>query len=91
MSAVALLGVHTKYALIETVRVPIALIGTFVFPALSLLFFVVPQSQVADNPVWATQAVISLTVFAVMANLLFSFGLGVSGDRETPWYPYLRT
>jgi ABC-2 type transport system permease protein len=91
MTTVALLGVHTKYALIETVRVPIALIGTFVFPALSLLFFVVPQSQVAGNPVWATQAVISLTVFAVMANLLFSFGLGVSSDRETPWYPYLRT
>jgi len=91
LSAIALLGVHVKYALLETIRVPIALIGTFVFPSLSLLFFVVPQSSVAGNPLYATQAVISLTVFAVMANLLFSFGLGVAGDRETPWYPYVRT
>lgn len=91
MSTIALVGVHTKYAVLETLRVPIALIGTFAFPALSLLFFVVPQRSVADDPFIATQSVAALTVFAVMANLLFSFGLGVSGDRESPWYPYLRT
>ncbi len=83
--------VHAKYGLIETFRVPIAVIGTIVFPALALLFFVVPQRSVADNPLYATEAVISLAVFAVMANALFSFGLTIAENREQPWDPYLRT
>ncbi|MEZ3159541.1 ABC transporter permease [Microbacterium sp. BWT-B31] len=82
---------HAKYGLIETFRVPIAVIGTLVFPALALLFFVVPQRAVADNPLFATQAVISLSVFAVMSNSLFSFGLTIAENREKPWDPYLRT
>lgn len=86
-----LAGVHAKYSLIETFRIPIAVIGTMVFPALALLFFVVPQPYVAQNPVFATQAVISLSVFAVMANSLFSFGISISEDREKPWDPYVRT
>lgn len=91
MSTIAIAGLHAKYTLLETVRIPIAVIGTLVFPALSLLFFVVPQRAVAEDPTFATQAVISLAVFAVMSNQLFSFGLGISEDREKPWYPYLRT
>lgn len=82
---------HAKYAIIETLRVPIAVIGSLVFPALALLFFVVPQRVVAENPLYATQAVISLAVFAVMSNSLFSFGLTISENREKPWDPYLRT
>ncbi len=91
MSIAALTGVHAKYLLIENFRIPIAVIGTFAFPTLALLCFVAPQRQVAENPEWATQAVISLSVFAVMANQLFSFGLGIAEDREKPWVPYLRT
>lgn len=82
---------HAKYGLIETLRVPIAVIGTVVFPALALLFFVVPQRVVADDPMLATQAVISLAVFAVMTNALFSFALTIAENREKPWDPYLRT
>ena len=82
---------HAKYSLLETVRVPIAVIGSLVFPALSLLFFVVPQRAVAENAEWATQAVISLSVFAVLANALFGFGLNIAQSRELPWDPYLRT
>ena len=79
---------HAKYALVETLRVPIAVIGSAVFPALAVLFFVVPQQAAAPS---ATQAVISLSVFAVMTNALFSFGLTISENREKPWDPYLRT
>jgi hypothetical protein len=86
-----LTALHARYSLLETVRVPIALIGSLVFPALSLLFFVVPQRAVAENPEWATQAVISLSVFAVLANALFAFGLSIAQSRELPWDPYLRT
>lgn len=91
MSTARLTFVHAKYNLIETARVPIAIIGGLVFPALSLLFFVVPQEAVAGDPLFATQAVISLSVFAVMVNALFSFGLNISEAREKPWDPYLRT
>ena len=91
MTALRLATVHARYSLIETARVPIAVIGSLVFPALALLFFVVPQRVVAENPLFATQAVISLAVFAVMSNALFSFGLSISEDREKPWDPYVRT
>lgn len=91
MSVASLTLVHAKYSLIETLRIPIAVIGTVVFPALALLFFVVPQQAVAGNPVFATQAIISMSVFSVMIGSLFSFGLGISQDRESPWEPYLRS
>jgi len=91
MSVLSLTMVHAKYSLIETVRIPIAVIGTVVFPALALLFFVVPQRAVADNPEFATQAIISMSVFSVMVGSLFSFGLGISEAREKAWEPYLRT
>ena len=91
VSTARLTLVHAKYSLIETTRIPIALIGTVVFPTLSLLFFVVPQQAVAGNAEYATQAVISMSVFSVMVGSLFSFGLGIAENREKAWEPYLRT
>lgn len=88
---VRLSAVHARFTLIETVRVPIAIIGSLVFPALALVFFVVPQRAVADDALFATQAVISLSVFAVMSNGLFGFGVSLAESREKPWDPYLRT
>ena len=87
----ALTLVHARMILVETFRVPAAVIGSLVFPGLSLLFFVVPQRVVADNPDFATQAVIALSVFALMSNSLFSFGLNIAANREQQWDPYLRT
>lgn len=91
MSTLSLTVLHARYSIIETARIPIALIGSLVFPALALLFFVVPNRSVADDPMFATQAVISLSVFAIMTNALFSFGLTIAENREKPWDPYLRT
>ena len=91
MTAVRLGLVHSRYLLLETLRVPIAVIGALVFPALSFLFFVVPQRAVAEDPVLATQAIIQLCVFAVLANGLFGYGISISQARETPWDPYLRS
>jgi ABC-2 type transport system permease protein len=91
MSVASLTVLHAKYSLIETMRVPIAVIGTVVFPSLALLFFVVPQQAVAGDREFATQAVISMAVFSVMVGSLFSFGLGIAENREKPWDPYLRT
>lgn len=82
---------HTRFLFLETVRVPIAVIGTMLFPALSLLFFVVPQDSVSSDPAVATAAAGQLSLFAVVSVCLFQFGVGVSEDRSTPWDPYVRT
>lgn len=91
IQALRLTGLHARYTLLETMRVPIAVIGAIAFPALAFLFFVVPQRMVAGDPVLATQAVVQMMVFALMANALFGFGISISQARETPWEPYLRT
>lgn len=82
---------HGRLAFVETLRIPIAVLGNLLFPALALIFFVVPQDAVADDPVLATAAVAQLGVFAVMSTCLFSFGAGVAEDRQQPFDPYLRT
>ncbi|MBG0829887.1 ABC transporter permease [Planomonospora sp. ID67723] len=85
----SLLLTHTRYQILETVRVPIAVIGNGFFPAASMLFFVVPFA--GDHPVGATLATASMMVFAVMSSGLFTHGLGVAEDRAQPWDPYTRT
>jgi ABC-2 type transport system permease protein len=81
---------HTRYQFTQTIRVPIAVIGTTLFPSLSLLFFVVPTSF-AQEPAAATRATAQLAVFAVMSVCLFSYGVGVAEDRARPWDGSLRT
>jgi len=83
--------VHARFQFLETVRIPIAVIGNLLFPSLALLFFVIPQRAVAEDPLIATAAVAQLGVFAVMSTCLFSFGVGVSEDRAMPFDPFLRT
>lgn len=81
---------HTKFQILETVRIPIAMIGNLVFPALALLFFVVPQRAVADDPVFATAAVAQLGMFAIMSTSLFTHGVGVAEDRALPFDTFVR-
>ncbi|WP_380164539.1 hypothetical protein [Jannaschia sp. R86511] len=87
----SLVALHTRYIALETLRVPIAIVGTVMFPVLSFLFFVVPFDAVSGDPVAATGAVSQLSLFAVFSVCLFQFGVGVSDDRSTPWDPYVRT
>ncbi|MGF1648417.1 MAG: ABC transporter permease [Kineosporiaceae bacterium] len=86
----SLVLLHTRYQVLETLRVPIAVVGTTVFPALSLLFFIAPQ-PFADDPVAATAGASQLAVFAVLSVCVFSYGVGVAEDRALPWDPYVRT
>ncbi len=90
-SPVALALVHFRYQFLETVRVPMAVLGTMLFPALALLFFVVPQKEVSGDPVIAAAATAQLAVFAVMSTSVFTYGIGVAEDRALPFDPYLRT
>src|SRR3954447_22632854 len=87
MSTLAL--THAKFQLIETVRIPVAVIGSAFWPAASMLAFVVPF--VGDDPVAATYATASMVTFAVMSTNLFQYGVGVADDRVQPWWHYVRT
>ncbi|AEG45559.1 ABC transporter permease [Isoptericola variabilis] len=91
VSPVRLTWLHLRYQFLETVRIPIAVLGNLLFPALSMFFFVVPQEQVARNPVVATMAVAGLGLFAVMSASLFTYGLGVAEDRQLPFDPFVRS
>ncbi|MBA2308237.1 MAG: ABC transporter permease [Pseudonocardiales bacterium] len=82
--------VYARYQILENIRVPIAVISSAMFPALSLLFFVVPFDY-AQEPTSATTAVAQLTVFSVMSSMLFTYGIGIAEERERSWDPYLRT
>jgi len=88
--AVRLAALHTRYQFTETIRIPVAVIGTTLFPALTLLFFVVPLPFAQDSEA-ATAATAQLAVFAVMSVCLFTYGVGVAEDRALPWDGYLRT
>jgi ABC-2 type transport system permease protein len=85
-----LTGLHTRYKFTQTIRIPIAVIGTTLMPSLSLLFFVVPQ-PFAQDPKEATAAAAQLAVFAVMSVCLFTYGIGVAEDRALPWDGFSRT
>ena len=85
-----LVVLHSRLQVLETLRVPVAVIGTTLFPVLSYLFFVVPQ-PFADEVDAATGATAQLSVFAVASVCLFTFGAGVAEDRALPWDAYLRT
>ncbi|MFC8190079.1 ABC transporter permease [Cellulomonas sp. NPDC057328] len=87
----AVAWLHARYQFVETLRVPIAVLGNMLFPGLALLFFVIPQRAVADDPVAATAAVGQLAVFAIMSACLFTHGAGVAEDRAKPFDGYLRT
>lgn len=87
----SLTWLHTRYQFLETTRVPIAVLGNMLFPGLALLFFVIPQRAVADDPVAATAAVAQLGTFAIMSACMFTHGAGVAEDRAKPFDTYVRT
>lgn len=83
--------VQAKFQLTEAIRIPISIIMGLFAPSIGLLFFVIPQRAVAEDPELATAAVLGLAVFGMMVNSLFQFAIEVSQARERPWGAYTRT
>ncbi|MEO3801625.1 ABC transporter permease [Nonomuraea sp. B1E8] len=80
---------HTRYLVIEQIRVPIAILASAFFPAVSMVAFVVPFA--GRDPVAATTATGSLMFFGAMSAALMGLSSAVAQDRDLPWNPYLRT
>ncbi|WP_219469319.1 ABC transporter permease [Nonomuraea rhizosphaerae] len=85
----SLLVAHTRYLLLEQLRVPIGLVASAFFPAASMLAFVVPFA--GQDPMAATQATGSMMLIGAMSAALMGLSITVAQDRELPWNPYLRT
>ncbi|MEU9505887.1 ABC transporter permease [Micromonospora sp. NPDC048170] len=80
---------HARYQLLETVRIPVAVVGSAFFPAAAMLFFVVPFT--GKDPVAANYATAAMVTFSVMSANIFQYGIGAAEDRAHPWDPYTRT
>ncbi|MEV0821692.1 ABC transporter permease [Nonomuraea rubra] len=80
---------HTRLLLLEQIRVPVGLLASALFPAISMVAFVVPFA--GDDPKAATMAMGSLMFFGAMANSIINVSITVAQDREQAWNPYLRT
>ncbi|MGP3960458.1 ABC transporter permease [Nonomuraea sp. 3N208] len=85
----SLVVAHTRYLLIEQIRVPIGLLASSLFPAISMVAFVVPFA--GQDPAGATMATGSLMFFGAMSGAVIGLSIAVAQDRELPWNPYLRT
>lgn len=86
-----LAATHARFQVLETVRVPIAVVSTVAFPSLALIFFVAMIGDVGGDPIAATTAVTQLAVFSLISTCLYTTALGVADDRDKPWDGYLRT
>lgn len=85
----SLIVAHTRYLLLEQIRVPIGLVAGALFPAISMVAFVIPFA--GQDPKAATMATASLMFFGAMSGALIGLSITVAQDREQPWNPYLRT
>ncbi|MEV0595908.1 ABC transporter permease [Nonomuraea cavernae] len=85
----SLILTHTRYQMLEQMRIPISWVASAFFPAASMLAFVVPFA--AADPVAATRATGSMMMIGAISAALMGLSITVSQDREQPWNPYLRT
>lgn len=90
-SQITLIRAHTKALILEQLRIPVAVLSSTIFPALTLLFFVIPQQATVQDPMTSLTAIAQLALFGVMSAFLFNYGIGVAEDRANPWSSYLRT
>ncbi|HWE81531.1 MAG TPA: ABC transporter permease [Gaiellaceae bacterium] len=81
-----LILIHARVMTVELARYPAFLIPTLVFPAVFFLFFVTPGPK-QD----ATVRMATFAGFAVIGIAFFQFGVGIAGERGSPWERYLRT
>lgn len=80
---------HTRYQVIEQIRVPIGLVAGGLFPAIAMLAFAVPF--VGDDPAASTISMGSMMLVGAMSSAIIGLAISVAQDREQPWNPYVRT
>lgn len=85
----SLIVAHSRYQMLEQIRVPIGLVASAFFPAASMLAFVVPFT--GDDPAASTMATGSMMLIGAMSAAIMGLSITVAQDREQPWNTYVRT
>jgi ABC-2 type transport system permease protein len=77
---------HARASLLAFGRYPTFAVPTLLLPTLFFALFGLPRSQVPHRVITA-----SFAAYAVLTVVFFQFGVGIAGERESPWESYLRT
>jgi ABC-2 type transport system permease protein len=78
--------VHARMLLLAFGRYPTFAVPTLLLPTLFFVLFGLPDSRTPHRVITA-----SFTAYAVFTVVFFLFGVGIAGERESPWETYLRT
>ena len=78
--------VHARVTLLSLGRYPAFSVPTLLLPTLFFVLFGLPNSSAPHRVITA-----SFATYAVFTVVFFQFGVGIAGDRESPWEAYLRT
>jgi ABC-2 type transport system permease protein len=84
---VRLVRVYVRASRLELLRHPAFSVPSLAFPAMFFLFFVAPRAGRDDADFFLA----SYAGFAVLGIAFFQFGVGLAGERASPWEVYLRT
>jgi len=82
---VRLAAAHARVLALELARQPAYVVPTLAFPTLFFLIFA--GGPAAD----ANARLARFAAFAAIGVAFFQFGVGIAGDRASPWELYLRT
>ena len=88
MNFLSLLLTHTWFMCIELLRQPMYIISTVLFPSMFFWFFGIPNAKEPGSIAILSS---SFACFGVLSVVLFQFGVGISQDKESSWYFYLRS
>lgn len=81
-----LLLAHTRATLLAYGRYPTFAVPSLLLPTLFFVLFGLPSSTAPHFVITA-----SFTAYAVFTVVFFQFGVGIAGERDSPWESYLRT
>ncbi len=88
MNFLRLLLINTFYTCLELFRQPMYIVSTILFPSMFFWFFGIPNAQAPG----AIQLLMSsFACFAILSVVLFQFAVGISQEKDSSWYYYLRS
>ncbi|MBC7754734.1 MAG: ABC transporter permease [Moraxellaceae bacterium] len=79
---------HSYFLAIELCRQPMYVVSSILFPSMFFWFFGIPNAKTPDAIIFLTY---SFSCFSVLSVVLFQFSVGISQEKETSWYFYLRS
>jgi ABC-2 type transport system permease protein len=79
---------HSYYLSLELLRQPMYVLSSIMFPSMFFWFFGIPNAKEAGAIILLTY---SFACFSILSVVLFQFSVGISQEKETSWYYYVRS